>query len=62
MISVLIYFLIVALVLYLIYFVAGMFISGKPLQVIGVILLLVLVLYALNLFGVALPGPPLWRH
>lgn len=47
--------LIVALVLVLIYYVVGMFITGKPLQIIGIILGLVLLIYALRLFGVAIP-------
>lgn len=55
MITSLITLLIVALVLLVIYFVVGMFITGKPLQVIGIILGLVLLLYALKLFNIALP-------
>jgi hypothetical protein len=42
--------LIVALVLVLIYFVIGMFITGRPLQIIGIILGLLFLLYALRVF------------
>jgi hypothetical protein len=40
-----------ALVLYLIWFVAGKFITGTPLQIIGIILGLVWLLYALQALG-----------
>lgn len=55
MITALITLLIVALVLLVIYFVVGMFITGRPLQIIGIILGLILLLYGLKLFNVALP-------
>jgi hypothetical protein len=55
MITSLITLLIAALVLVVIYYLVGMFISGRPLQIIGFILGLVLLLYALRLFNVALP-------
>jgi hypothetical protein len=55
MIASLITLLIAALVLVIIYVVVGMFIQGRPLQIIGIILALVLLLYALKLFRVALP-------
>ncbi len=56
MITALIYLLIAALVLWLIYFLVGKFITGTPLQIIGIILGLILLLYALNLFGVFVPN------
>jgi hypothetical protein len=56
MLASLITLLIVALVLAVIYFVVGTFISGRPLQIIGIILGLVLLLYALRLFNVAIPS------
>lgn len=52
MISTLISLLISGLVLYLIYYVARMFIKGQPLKIIGIILALVFVLYALRAFGI----------
>lgn len=52
MISTLISLLIAGLVLYLIWFICGMFIKGQPLQIIGVILGLIFLLYALNSLGV----------
>ena len=55
MITLLIHLLIVALVLWVIYFLVGQFIQGRPLQIIGIILGLVLLLYALRLFNVAMP-------
>lgn len=51
MIQTLIVLLILALVLYLIYFVVGKFIQGTPLQIIGIILGLVFLLYALQQLG-----------
>ncbi len=65
MIPALIYLLIAALVLWLIYFLVGKFITGVPLQIIGIILGLILLLYALNLFGVFVPDftrQPVLRH
>lgn len=44
--------LVIALVLVVVYYVVGMFITGKPLQIIGLILGLVFLLYALRSFGV----------
>jgi len=55
MITTLITLLIVALLLVVIYYVVGMFISGRPLQIIGIILGLLFLIYALRLFNVALP-------
>lgn len=55
MITSLITLLIVALILVVIYLVVGMFISGKPLQIIGLILGLLLLLYALRLFHIVAP-------
>lgn len=56
MITTLITLLVLALVLYLIYYVVGLFIQGTPLKIIGVILGLVFLLYALRAFNVvALP-------
>jgi hypothetical protein len=52
MISTLISLLIAGLVLYVIYFIAGMFIKGRPLNIIGIILGLVFLLYALRAFHV----------
>ena len=51
MIQTLITLLIMALVLYLIWWVAGKFITGTPLQIIGLILGLVWLLYALSALG-----------
>ncbi len=64
MITALIYLLIAALVLWIVYFLVGKFIQGTPLQIVGIILGLILLLYALNLFGVLLPanGPPPFPH
>jgi hypothetical protein len=48
MISTLISILIAALILYIIYYLAQMFIKGRPLKIVGIILGLVFVLYALR--------------
>jgi hypothetical protein len=48
MITTLITLLIIGLVLYLIFWVAGKFIQGVPLQIIGIVLGLVWLLYALR--------------
>ena len=48
MISTIIMLAIVGLVLYLVYYFVGMFVKGRPLQIIGVILVLIFLLYALN--------------
>lgn len=50
MIGTLITLLIVALILYLIWYVCGLFIKGQPHQIIGIILGLIFLLYALNSF------------
>ena len=50
MITSLITLLIAGLVLCLIYYVVGMFIRGKPLNIIGIIMGLVFLLYALRSF------------
>ena len=55
MLTALISLCIVALVLYLIYFLIGKFVQGTALQILGIILALILVVYALRLFGVAVP-------
>jgi hypothetical protein len=52
MINTLIILLVLALVLYLCYFVVGKFIQGTPLQIIGIILGLIWLLYALNSLGI----------
>ena len=52
MLSSLISLLVAGLVLYIIYFVVGMFIKGRPLNIIGIILGLVFLLYALRAFHV----------
>jgi hypothetical protein len=52
MITSLISLLIAGLVLYLIYYVVGMFIKGSPLKIIGIILGLVFLLYALRAFNI----------
>lgn len=51
MITTLITLLIIALILYLIWYVCGMFIKGQPHQIIGIILGLIFLLYALNALG-----------
>lgn len=52
MITTLLTLLIAGLVLYVIYYVAGMFIKGQMLNIIGIILGLIFLLYALRAFGV----------
>lgn len=52
MITSLITLLITGLVLYVIYYVVGMFIKGQPLNIVGIILGLVFLLAALRSFGV----------
>ncbi len=52
MLEALIVILIVGLVLYLIFWVAGQFVQGVPLKIIGAVLALIFVLYALNKIGV----------
>jgi hypothetical protein len=51
MIEALIVILIVGLVLFLVYFIAGKFVQGTPLNIIGAILALIFVLYALQRVG-----------
>ena len=48
MLQTLLVLLIVALILALIYYVVGMFIQGRPLQIIGAILALLWIIYALS--------------
>lgn len=48
----LIYLIVLGIVLYIIWFLAGMFVHGTILTLIGVVLFLVLLLYALRLFGI----------
>jgi len=52
MIQSLIVLLIIALILYLIWWIVGKFISGTPHQIIGIVLGLILLLYALKMFGI----------
>lgn len=52
MIQSLIVLLIIALILYLIWWIVGKFITGTPHQIIGIVLGLILLLYALKLFGI----------
>lgn len=52
MIQSLIILLILALILYLVWWIVGRFITGTPHQIIGMILGLILLLYALKLFGI----------
>jgi hypothetical protein len=52
MIESLIVILVVALVLYLVFWVAGRFVQGTPLNIIGAILALIFVLFALQRIGV----------
>ena len=52
MIATIITLLILALVLYLVWYVVGMLIKGQPHQIIGIILGLIFLLYALNALGV----------
>lgn len=52
MITTLITLLIAGLILYLIYYVVGKFIQGQPLKIIGIILGLIFLLYALRAFHV----------
>lgn len=47
--------LVVFLVLWLVFFLVGKFIQGTALQVIGIILGLVFLLYALRTFHIAIP-------
>jgi hypothetical protein len=51
MIESLIYILIAALILWVIWFVVGKFIQGTPHQIIGIVLGLILLLYALHQLG-----------
>lgn len=52
MITTIISLLIAGLVLYIIYYVVGMFIKGRPLSIIGLVLGLIFLLYALRTLGV----------
>jgi hypothetical protein len=52
MITTLISLLIAGLVLYVIYYVVGMFIKGQPLNIIGLVLGLLFLLYALRAFNI----------
>jgi hypothetical protein len=52
MIQSLIILLIIALILYLIWWIVGKFIAGTPHQIIGIVLGLILLLYALKMFGI----------
>lgn len=56
MITALITLLVAALVLWIIWYIVGLFIKdGTIMRIIGIVLGLLLLLYALRLFGVALP-------
>lgn len=44
--------LILGLVLYLVWYAVGLAITGRPHQIIGVILALIFLIYALHLFGI----------
>lgn len=52
MITALITLLILALVLFIIYTVLGRFVQGTALMIIGLIFALIILLYALKLFGI----------
>ena len=52
MITTLISLLIAGLVLYVIYYVVGMFVKGQPLNIIGLVLGLLFLLYALRAFNI----------
>jgi hypothetical protein len=52
MISTLVSLLIAGLVLYVIYYVVGMFIKGQLLNIIGIVLGLLFLLYALRAFNI----------
>jgi hypothetical protein len=56
MISALIYLLIAGLVLYFIYWLFSLWISGVPLKIVMTILALIFLLYALHVFGFAFPA------
>lgn len=51
MIESLIAILIVALVLFVLYWLVGKFVTGLPLQIVGIVLGLILLLYALKRLG-----------
>lgn len=53
MLSALLSILLLALILWLVYFIASKFMSGTPLTITGVILGIILVVYALQRLGVA---------
>jgi hypothetical protein len=52
MITTLIYILIVGLIFYIIYFMVGRVVGGIPLQVLGIILTLIFILYVLGALGI----------
>ena len=52
MITTLITLLIAGLILYVIFYIVGLFIKGQPLNIIGIILGLVFLLYALRAFNI----------
>lgn len=56
MLTALLTLLVLALVLYVVYLFAGIFIQGKPLMIIGLILGLIFLVYALKALGISLPG------
>ena len=55
MITTLIYLLVAGLVLYVIFWILSQFVQGVPLKIVGAILALIFILYALKLFNFALP-------
>jgi hypothetical protein len=61
MIETLIYLLAVGLILWLVYYLVGMFMSGQPLTIVGIILGLLFLLYALRTLKIlAVVGLSLW--
>jgi len=52
MIATLLTLLIIALILYLVWYICGLFIKGQPHQIIGIILGLIFLLYALQMLGI----------
>ena len=61
MIEALITILVVALLLFLIYYIVGMFMGGRPLQIVGIILGLLFLLYAIRMLRIlTVVGLSLW--
>lgn len=55
MIAALIYLLVAALILYVVWYLVGLFVTGTPHKIIDIILGLILLLYALTLFKLPVP-------